>query len=73
MPYDFHQIASKVSNWGRWGADDQRGCLNLVTPDVLRRAAASVRQGKLIRVGVDFGREWAAGSAAADASIRNST
>ena len=23
-----------LSNWGRWGADDQRGTLNLVTPDV---------------------------------------
>lgn len=35
----------RLSNWGRWGADDELGTLNLVTPAVRRRAAASVRDG----------------------------
>jgi kynurenine formamidase len=35
----------KLSNRGRWGADDQRGTLNLITPDVRRAAAALVVEG----------------------------
>ena len=34
-----------LSNWGRWGDDDQLGTLNLVTPDKRRQAAALVREG----------------------------
>jgi len=37
------EIARRVSNWGRWGADDERGTVNFITPDVVRRAAACVR------------------------------
>lgn len=33
------------SNWGRWGADDQRGTLNLITPDKVARAAALIKDG----------------------------
>ena len=28
-----------LKNWGRWGADDERGALNHLTPE--RRAAAA--------------------------------
>lgn len=35
---DVDQIAQQVRNWGRWGADDERGTLNLITDE--RRAAA---------------------------------
>jgi kynurenine formamidase len=35
-------------NWGRWGADDQRGALNFLTPAVVKAAAANVRQGRVI-------------------------
>ena len=34
-----------LSNWGRWGDDDELGTLNLITPDVRRRAAAAVEEG----------------------------
>ena len=34
---------NRVSNWGRWGADDERGTLNFITPDVVKRAAGLVR------------------------------
>jgi kynurenine formamidase len=34
-----------LSNWGRWGDDDQLGTLNHITPDVRKQAAASVRHG----------------------------
>lgn len=34
------------TNWGRWGADDERGALNLVDDAVRRTAARCVREGK---------------------------
>jgi kynurenine formamidase len=34
-----------VSNWGRWGKDDQLGTANFITPEVVKRAAAEVRKG----------------------------
>lgn len=37
----------RLSNWGRWGPEDQRGALNHVTPDKTRRAAALVRRGEV--------------------------
>jgi len=39
-------------NWGRWGADDERGALNLLTPDMVRRAAAAVRTGQTYHLGI---------------------
>ncbi|WP_327717735.1 cyclase family protein [Streptomyces sp. NBC_00490] len=41
----FHDIAKRVNNWGRWGADDEIGTLNLITDEVVRGAAAEVRSG----------------------------
>ena len=37
-----------LSNWGRWGDDDQLGALNLVTPEVTAAAAACVRSGRTV-------------------------
>ncbi|MDE0824356.1 MAG: hypothetical protein OSB07_10410, partial [Dehalococcoidia bacterium] len=34
-----------LSNWGRWGDDDQLGCLNLITPEKRLQAAALVQDG----------------------------
>jgi kynurenine formamidase len=34
-----------LSNWGRWGPNDELGTLNFVTPEKRRRAAALVREG----------------------------
>lgn len=34
-----------LSNWGRWGADDQAGTLNYITPSVRIAAAAEVSEG----------------------------
>jgi kynurenine formamidase len=36
---------TSLSNWGRWGNDDQKGCLNLITPEKRKQAAALVRDG----------------------------
>ncbi|RCG28070.1 cyclase family protein [Streptomyces diacarni] len=45
---EFAEIARRVNNWGRWGADDEVGTLNLVTDEVVRRAAAGVRSGRRV-------------------------
>lgn len=41
----FHKT---LSSWGRWGPDDQRGALNLITPDMRAAAAATVRSGRVV-------------------------
>lgn len=51
------EIARRVSNWGRWGADDERGTVNFITPEVVRRAAASVRRGQVFSLSLPFGAE----------------
>lgn len=33
------------SNWGRWGEDDQRGAINLITPEKRLQAAQTVQEG----------------------------
>jgi kynurenine formamidase len=48
LPPEFFGIAKRVNNWGRWGADDEIGTLNLITDDVVRNAAATVRTGRRI-------------------------
>lgn len=35
----------ELTNWGRWGPDDETGTLNLITPDKRRQATALVRDG----------------------------
>jgi kynurenine formamidase len=39
---------ARLSNAGRWGAGDELGTLNLITPDVRLRALATVRDGVTI-------------------------
>ncbi|MEV7993481.1 cyclase family protein [Streptomyces sp. NPDC086077] len=48
LPAEFHEIAKRVNNWGRWGADDEIGTLNLITDEVVRRAAGEVRTGRRV-------------------------
>jgi kynurenine formamidase len=46
-----------LKNWGRWGADDQRGALNFLT-DARRAAAAGlVRSGESVSLAHDLGTE----------------
>jgi kynurenine formamidase len=42
---DFERWMTDLSNWGRWGKDDQLGALNLVTPAKRKQALALVRDG----------------------------
>ena len=33
LPQHLVELAARVSNWGRWGENDQRGTLNLIDAD----------------------------------------
>lgn len=45
---DAAAVAARCDNSGRWGHDDQRGTLNLITPECRVRAAALVRTGEVV-------------------------
>src|SRR4029077_13269036 len=45
---EFRQLFERVSNWGGWGADDERGALNYLTPELVAAAAALVRDGRTV-------------------------
>ncbi len=42
------ELFESVKNWGRWGDDDQRGTLNLITPEKIREASRSVVAGETV-------------------------
>lgn len=42
---DFEKLMKELSNWGRWGKDDELGALNLITPAKRIAAAKLVRDG----------------------------
>lgn len=55
MTGDFKHLGKKLSNWGRWGPEDQIGTLNFVGPQQLRAAAAEVVSGKTFHLSIPVG------------------
>jgi len=49
---EFDRLFQTVCNWGRWGPDDERGTLNYVAAEHVRRAAALVRSGRSVSMAV---------------------
>ncbi len=52
---------NNLSNWGRWGADDMAGTLNLMTQEGIRNAAGLVKSGKAYSLAVPLeieGPQW---------------
>jgi len=47
----------KIGNWGRWGPDDQRGTLNYLSSEVVKRAAGLVKKGKVYSLAVPLERD----------------
>jgi len=39
---------TELSNWGRWGKDDQLGALNLITPQKRQQAMALAKTGTVV-------------------------
>jgi kynurenine formamidase len=48
------ELALRYRNWGRWGADDELGTLNHITPEKIVAAARLVRQGKIFSLAIPF-------------------
>jgi len=41
-------VYDKISNWGRWGKEDQRGALNFITPEKRAAAARLAQSGEIV-------------------------
>jgi kynurenine formamidase len=52
---DFRAVGARLSNWGRWGAQDERGTLNLITPERIAAAAALIRHGRSFDLSIRLG------------------
>ena len=50
----FDTWMTELSNWGRWGADDQLGALNLITPAKRVAAARLVQTGRTVSMARDM-------------------
>jgi kynurenine formamidase len=57
MANDFRAVGRKLSNWARWGAEDQRGTLNHIGAEQVLAAVACVRLGQVFDLGIEFGPE----------------
>ncbi len=53
-PGDMRAMFESVKNWGRWGAQDQRGALNLITAGQVAAAAALVNSGTVISCALEL-------------------
>ncbi len=61
----FKHVGAELSNWGRWGGDDQVGTLNFITPEVRANAARLIQTGETVDLGMPLdsngphsGRGW---------------
>jgi kynurenine formamidase len=52
-----YEAAEKLSNWGRWGEDDQIGTLNHVGPGEIVAASKLVRKGKVFAMGIPLNQQ----------------
>ena len=50
---EYEQWKKTLSNWGRWGKDDEIGALNLITPAKRQQAAALVKEGVSVSLAAD--------------------
>jgi kynurenine formamidase len=49
---DMRELGTKVRNWGRWGADDERGTTNLITAERIAAAGQLIRSGEIFELGI---------------------
>jgi len=52
-PAEYERWKKDLSNWGRWGKDDQIGALNLITPAKRKQAATLVKEGFSVSLASD--------------------
>ena len=58
-PEEYERWKKDLSNWGRWGKDDQIGALNLITSAKRKQAAALVKEGVSVSMSGDLDTEKA--------------
>ncbi len=51
---EVNRYFERLNNWGRWGKDDQKGTLNLVTPAKRAAAVALARTGRVVSLARDL-------------------
>jgi len=56
---DVEAWMESLSNWGRWGPDDQLGAVNLITPETRMAAAKLVEQGVSVSMARDVEKDTA--------------
>jgi kynurenine formamidase len=56
---DYLRAMDALSNWGRWGEDDELGAANLITSEKRTKAAALVREGISVSLAHDIVQEEA--------------
>jgi hypothetical protein len=49
---EFDRLFESVSNWGRWGEDDELGTLNYLTPEKVAKAAGLIRSGRTVSMSI---------------------
>src|SRR2546427_1527199 len=52
-PAEYERWKKDLSNWGRWGKDDEIGALQLITPAKRKEAAALVKEGFSVSLASD--------------------
>jgi kynurenine formamidase len=56
---DFRRAMKELSNWGRWGDQDELGAANLITPAKRKQALALAREGRTVSLAHDVPQEKA--------------
>jgi kynurenine formamidase len=51
---ELDSLIRRVNNWGRWGPEDERGTVNLITPAGRAHAASLVRKGRVFSLAIPF-------------------
>jgi kynurenine formamidase len=51
---DINAAAERLKNWGRWGAEDEIGTLNNISPQDIVNAARLIRKGKVFSLALNF-------------------
>ena len=54
MADSVREMGMKCRNWGKWGAEDELGTLNYITPEIVRRAAGLVKRGVTFSLSIPF-------------------
>src|SRR5262245_55327481 len=57
---EYEKWKTELTNWGRWGKDDQLGAINLITPAKRKQAAGLVKEGISVSLAGDVNTERAA-------------